>query len=254
MKANFDLTGKVAIVTGASRGIGEEIAKTLAAHGAKVVITNKNIEGLPEVEAKIKAAGGEVTAMTCHNGIMADIDRLMKDVEAKYGRLDILVNNAAANFYYGEMIGADETVWDKTMEVNLKGTFFMSQYAMKLMLKSGGGSIINIASVNGIVPAAMQGVYSITKAGVISMTKGFAKELGQKGIRVNAVCPGLTDTKFAAVMVHNDDLMEKELLPRIPMHRAAQPDEMTGVVVFLASEASSFMTGSIVVVDGGQTA
>ncbi len=254
MKVNFDLTGKIAIVTGASRGIGESIAKTLAAYGAEVIITNKTIEGLPEVEAAIKADGGKAVSMTCHNGSLSEIDKLFKDVEAKYGKLDILVNNAAVNFYFGEMINADETAWDKTMEVNLKGNFFMCQHASKLMKKNGGGSIINVASINGIRPAPMQGIYSITKAGMISMTKAFAKELAPSKIRVNALLPGLTDTKFASVMVKNDELMDKVLLPMIPLHRAAQPDEMAGAVLYLASEASSFTTGATIVVDGGALA
>ena len=254
MKVNFDLTGKVAIVTGASRGIGESIAKTLAAYGAEVVITNKTMEGLPEVEAAIKADGGKAVAMTCHNGSIAEINKLFQDVEAKYGKLDILVNNAAVNFYFGEMINADETAWDKTMEVNLKGNFFMCQNSAKLMKKNGGGTIINVASINGIRPAPMQGIYSITKAGMISMTKAFAKELAPFKIRVNALLPGLTDTKFASVMVKNDELMEKVLLPQIPLHRAAQPDEMGGAVLYLASDASSFTTGATIVVDGGALA
>jgi NAD(P)-dependent dehydrogenase (short-subunit alcohol dehydrogenase family) len=253
MKVNFDLTGKVAIVTGASRGIGESIAKTLAAYGAEVIITNKTMEGLPEVEAAIKADGGKAVSMTCHNGSVSEINKLFQDVEAKYGKLDILVNNAAVNFYFGEMINADETAWDKTMEVNLKGNFFMIQNAAKLMKKTGG-SIINVASINGIRPAPMQGIYSITKAGMISMTKAFAKELAPFKIRVNALLPGLTDTKFASVMVKNDELMEKVLLPMIPLHRAAQPDEMGGAVLYLASDASSFTTGATIVVDGGALA
>ena len=254
MKINFDLTGKIAIVTGASRGIGESIARTLAAHGAEVVITNKTIEGLPEVEESIKAEGGKATSMACHNGIKAEIENLYKEVEAKFGRLDILVNNAAMNFYFGDLLNASEDVWDKTMEVNLKGNFFMCQQGAKLMIKNGGGSIINVASINGIKPAPMQGVYSITKAGVIAMTKAFAKELGQTGVRVNALLPGLTDTKFSSVMVQNEQLMEKVLLPMIPMHRAAQPDEMSGAVLYLASDASTFTTGAMMVVDGGALA
>ena len=254
MKLNFDLTGKVAIVTGASRGIGESIARTLAAHGAEVVITNKTIEGLPEVEDSIKAEGGKAASMACHNGSREEIEKLFNEDEATYGRLDILVNNAAMNFYFGDLLNASEDVWDKTMDVNLKGNFFMCQYGAKLMIKNGGGSIINVASINGIRPAPMQGVYSITKAGVISMTKAFAKELGQTGVRVNALLPGLTDTKFSSVMVNNEQLMEKVLLPMIPMHRAAQPDEMSGAVLYLASDASTFTTGATIVVDGGALA
>lgn len=254
MKIDFNLAGKVAIVTGASRGIGESIARTLASHGAEVVITNKTMEGLPEVESAIKAEGGKAVSFACHNGNMKEIEDLITKVETKFGRLDILVNNAAMNFYFGDVLNASEDVWDKTMEVNLKGNFFMSQFGAKLMMKNGGGSIINVASINGIRPAPMQGVYSITKAGVIGMTKSFAKELAPFKVRVNALLPGLTDTKFASVMVKNNELMEKVLLPQIPMHRAAQPDEMAGAVLYLASDASSFTTGATIVVDGGALA
>jgi len=254
MKIDFNLAGKVAIVTGASRGIGESIARTLAAYGAEVIITNKTIEGLPEVESAIKAEGGKAHSMACHNGSKTEIENLFKEVETKFGRLDILVNNAAMNFYFGDLINATEDVWDKTMDVNLKGNFFMCQNAAKLMMKNGKGSIINVASINGIKPAPLQGVYSITKAGLISMTKAFAKELAQSGIRVNALLPGLTDTKFSSVMVKNEQLMENVLLPMIPMHRAGQPDEMAGAVLYLASDASSFTTGATIVVDGGALA
>ena len=254
MIVDFNLKGKVAVVTGASRGIGESIAKALAEQGAEVIITNKTMEGLPEVEAAIKAAGGKAVSKACHNGILAEIDSLFKEIESKYGRLDILVNNAAMNFYFGGIVDASEDVWDKTMDVNLKGNFFMCQYGAKLMMKNGGGSIINVASINGIRPAPMQGVYSITKAGVIAMTKSFAKELAPYKVRVNALLPGLTDTKFASVMVKNEELMEKVLLPMIPMHRPAQPEEMCGAVLYLASDASTFTTGATIVVDGGALA
>ncbi len=254
MIVDFSLKGKVAVVTGASRGIGESIAKALAEYGAEVIITNKTMEGLPEVKETIRGAGGKAVAKACHNGILADIDALFKFIESTYGRLDILVNNAAMNFYFGGIIDASEDVWNKTMDVNLKGSFFMCQYGARLMIKNGGGSIINVASINGIRPALMQGVYSITKAGVIAMTKSFAKELAPSNVRVNALLPGLTDTKFSSVMVKNDDLMEKYLLPQIPLRRAAQPDEMCGAVLYLASDASSFVTGATIVVDGGALA
>jgi NAD(P)-dependent dehydrogenase (short-subunit alcohol dehydrogenase family) len=254
MIVDFSLKGKIAVVTGASRGIGESIARTLAEYGAEVIITNKTMEGLPEVEEAIRAAGGKAVAKACHNGVLSDIEELFKFVEETYGRLDILVNNAAMNFYFGGMLDASEDVWDKTMEVNLKGTFFMCQHGARLMMKNGGGSIINVASINGIKPALMQGVYSVTKAGVIALTKSFAKELALDKIRVNALLPGLTDTKFASVMVKNEELMEKILLPMIPMHRAAQPDEMCGAVLYLASDASSYTTGATIVVDGGALA
>lgn len=251
MIVDFSLKDKVALVTGASRGIGENIAKTLAEYGAEVIITNKNMSGLPEVEEAIRAKGGKAVVHVCHNGVLSDIENLFNHVENTYGRLDILVNNAATNFYFGEILDAPEEAWDKTMEVNLKGTFLMCQYGGRLMKKSGGGSIINIASVNGISPPPMQGIYSVTKAGVIALTKSFAKELAPAKVRVNALLPGLTATKFTSVMIDNEELMENYLLPQIPLHRPAQPSEMCGAVLYLASDASSYTTGSSIIVDGG---
>jgi len=253
-KVNFDLTDKVALVTGASRGIGESIAITLADYGAEVILVSRKIDALKEVEEKIVKRGGKAHCIAASIGKIDEIKLLFEQIEEKYGRLNILVNNAATNPYFGDVLNADETAWDKTMDVNLKGYFFMSQSAAKLMIKNGGGSIVNVSSINGIRPAPMQGIYSITKAGVISMTKAFAKELAPFKIRVNALLPGLTDTKFSSVMVKNDDLMDKVLLPMIPLHRAAQPDEMAGAVLYLASEASSFTTGATIVVDGGALA
>lgn len=254
MIVDFSLKGKIAVVTGASRGIGASIARALAEYGAEVIITNKTMEGLPEVQETINNAGGKAVARACHNGVPAEIEALFKFVEEEYGRLDILVNNAAMNFYFGGIIDATEDVWDKTMEVNLKGNFFMCQHGARLMMKNNRGSIINVASINGVRPALFQGVYSITKAGVIAMTQSFAKELAPAGIRVNALLPGLTDTKFASVMVQNEELMDKVLLPQIPLHRAAQPDEMAGAVLYLASDASTYTTGAAIVVDGGALA
>ena len=250
----FSLKDKVAIVTGSSRGIGESIARTFADHGAQVVLSSRKIEGLKVVEDAINVAGGKAVSIACHNGKMDEIANLFKEVKERFGRVDVLVNNAATNFYFGDVLNADEAAWDKTNEVNLKGYFFMSQYAAKMMIETGGGSIINVASVNAIRPALMQGIYSITKAGVVAMTKSFAKELAPFGVRVNAILPGLTETKFSSVMTSNEELMEKVLIPMIPMGRAAQPDEMAGAALYLASGASSFTTGSTIVIDGGSLA
>lgn len=253
-KIEYNLEGKIALVTGASRGIGEDIAKTLAAHGATVILSSRKTEGLKIVEEKINSAGGSAVSMACHNGNMEQIEELFETIRNTYGRLDILVNNAATNFYFGDVLQAPEAAWDKTMEVNLKGYFFMSQYAAKLMIENKGGSIVNVSSINGIRPAPMQGIYSITKAGVISMTKSFAKELAPFGVRVNAILPGLTETKFSAVMTSNDELMDKVLLPTIPMHRAAQPEEMSAAVLYLVSDHASYTTGAILAIDGGSLA
>lgn len=249
----FSLAGRTALVTGASRGIGEAIAKTLAEHGAKVILTARRVEGPKRVAEEIAAGGGEAAAIACHLGEMDQIGKLFDQIRSEYGKLDILVNNAGTNPFFGDVLSADEKAWDKTVDVNLKGYFFMSQYAAKIMKEQGGGVIVNVASVNGIRPAPFQGIYSITKAGIISMTKSFAKELAPFHIRVNAILPGLTDTKFSALMIQSPEIM-KIILPMIPLNRAGQPEEMAGLVLYLVSDAASYTTGACIPVDGGMLA
>ncbi|MBP8986720.1 MAG: SDR family oxidoreductase, partial [Spirochaetes bacterium] len=202
---------------------------------------------------EIESEGGKAHAIACHIGKLDDIQNLFKAVEERYGRLDILVNNAATNPYFGDVLHATADAWDKTIDVNFKGYFFMSQYAANLMIKNKGGSIVNVASINGIRPAPFQGIYSMTKAGVIAMTKSFAKELAPFNVRVNAILPGLTDTKFSSVMTQNEEIL-KLILPTIPMKRVANPDEMVGAVVYLVSDAASYTTGATIVIDGGALA
>lgn len=250
----FNFTGRVALVTGASRGIGESIASTLAALGAQVILVSRKLEGLKAVEEKITAAGGKAESIPCHTGKMDEIAALMSRVKEKYGRIDYLVNNSATNPFFGTNLDATEEAWEKTFSVNLKGYFFMTQHAARIMKEQGGGSIVSVGSINGIKPAPMQGMYSITKAGVISMTQSFAKELAPFKIRVNAVLPGMTDTKFSSVMTQNQDILNKFILPAIPMGRIAQPDEIAGAVIYLLSDAASFTTGSCIIVDGGMLA
>jgi NAD(P)-dependent dehydrogenase (short-subunit alcohol dehydrogenase family) len=246
----FDLTGKVALVTGASRGIGEAIARLLATYGAKVIVSSRKIEACEAVAASIRADGGDATAMACHVGDMAQIDAIFNQIKTNFGRLDILVNNAAANPYFGHILDTDLAAYDKTVDVNIRGYFFMSTAAGKMMKEQGGGVILNTASVNGVSPGYMQGIYSITKAAVISMTKAFAKECGQFNIRVNALLPGLTETKFASALTSNEKILKTALL-QIPLGRTAQPEEMAGTVLYLVSDASSYTTGTTIVVDGG---
>ena len=250
MVVNFSLKNKVALITGASRGIGKAIAMTFAEYGARCILVSRKLEGLRTVAEKINTASGQAEAIVCNTGYVDQIDMLFDEVREKYGRLDILVNNAATNPYFGDMSKADERAWNKTNEVNLKGPFFMTQAAVGLMEKSGGGSIVNVASVNGMRPTPMQGIYSITKAGLIAMTKAYAIELAPKNIRVNALVPGLTETKFAETLIKTDWIYERAL-QNIPLKRHAQPDEMAGAVLYLVSDAASFTTGTTIVCDGG---
>ena len=247
---NFSLDGKIALITGASRGIGEAIASTLADYDAQCILVSRKIDALNAVAEKIRKNGGKADAIACHMGHLDQIETLFKEVKDRFGKLDILVNNAAANPYFGEMLGADEGVWDKTNDVNLKGPFFMIQHAARLMTESGGGSIVNVASIAGVRPALMQGIYSITKAGVISMTKAYAKELAPKNIRVNALLPGITETKFAKVLIETQEIYDFAV-SQIPMGRHAQPSEMAGAVLYLVSDAASFTTGICIACDGG---
>lgn len=246
----FDLTGKIALVTGASRGIGESIAKLLAQYGAHVIVSSRKLEGCQTVVDSIVEAGGSAEAIACHIGEMEQIESIFSQINSKHGRLDILVNNAAANPYFGHVLDTDLSTFQKTVDVNIRGYFFMSTMGAKLMKENVGGAIVNVASINGVIPGDYQGIYSITKAAVISMTKAFAKECAQFNIRVNALLPGGTDTKFASTLVNNPKILE-QMMHHVPMKRVAQPDEMAGTVLYLVSHASSYTTGTAINVDGG---
>jgi NAD(P)-dependent dehydrogenase (short-subunit alcohol dehydrogenase family) len=251
MTASITLEGKVAIVTGASRGIGEAIARTFAASGAKVVVASRKIEGVTAVAESI---GPAALAVAAHTGREEDCARLVATAIEKLGKVDILVNNAATNPYFGPLLDIDVGAWDKTFEVNAKGYYWMArEVARHLRTRDAkGGSIINMASVAGIVASPMQGVYAMTKAAIISMTKTFAYELAANNIRVNAICPGFVDTKFAAAVLKNDVLLD-EVIRMTPMKRYGQPDEIAGAALYLASDAASYLTGQSIVIDGGMT-
>ncbi|HVT34229.1 MAG TPA: SDR family oxidoreductase [Nevskiaceae bacterium] len=246
----FDLTGRVALVTGASRGIGEATARLLAEQGAHVVVSSRKQEDLDKVAASIIATGGKATAIAAHQGDSAALKHLLGEIVGKLGRLDILVNNAATNPYMGHIADTDMGMVDKTLQVNIKGYFELSALAAKQMKNNGGGAIVNIASINGIKPGPLQGIYSITKAAVINMTLAFAKECAPQKIRVNAVLPGLTDTKFASALTKNEAML-KHFLPFIPLGRVAQPAEIAPGILYLVSDAASYVTGTTLTIDGG---
>jgi NAD(P)-dependent dehydrogenase (short-subunit alcohol dehydrogenase family) len=244
------LDGKIALVTGATRGIGEAIARAFAASGAQVIVSSRKQDMCEAVACDIRNNGGHAEALACHVGEMAQIDAQFAAIEARHGRLDILVNNGAASPHFGHIVDTDLAAFQKTVDVNIRGYFFCSSLAAKLMAKNGGGSIINIASVGGVAPGPGQGIYSITKGAVITMTRAFANECGPMGVRVNAILPGVTDTKLAATLVRNPEMLGA-LMPRITLQRVAQPDEMAGAALYLASDASSYTTGACLNVDGG---
>ena len=256
MTAKISLEGQVVVVTGASRGIGEAIAMAAADHGAQVVLSSRKQGALDEVAAKLRERGAaKVLAVAAHMGKKEEVDALFEKVSKDLGRLDGLVNNAATNPYFGPMVDISESAFDKTFEVNVKGYFGASVQFVKHLRKHGGkkGSIVNIASVAGLRSAPMQGVYGMTKAAVLSMTQSMAYELGGSNIRINAICPGLIETKFASAIVQNPILRE-HVIKRTPLARHGQPDEIAGACVYLLSDAASFMTGQHMVIDGGMIA
>jgi aminoglycoside phosphotransferase (APT) family kinase protein/NAD(P)-dependent dehydrogenase (short-subunit alcohol dehydrogenase family) len=249
----FRLDGKVAVITGSSRGIGEAIARLFANQGAHVVVTSRKLESCENVAQSIRDGGGKATARVCHVGDAGQRRALIDGVVEELGRIDILVNNAATNPYFGHILDTPDSMLAKTVEVNLAGFFHLCQLAGRAMREQGGGVIINTASVNGVDPAPLQGIYSVTKAAIISMTRAFAKECAAFGIRVNAVLPGITDTKFASALTR-DEAMLRTILPMVPLGRVADPAEIAPAFLYLASDAGAYVTGACLTVDGGMLA
>ncbi len=245
------LDGKVAIVTGGSRGIGEAIARAFAREGAKVVVASRKIEGLEPVATAIREAGGDCEAVACHTGKPDEVDALVDRAVARFGRVDVLVNNAATNPYFGPMLDLEQRAWHKTFEVNVEGYFSASRaVARHLLGRKATGSIVNLTSVLGAMAAPFQGIYGMTKAAVISMTRTMALELGPDGIRVNAIAPGLIETRFSRAMTENEAIASM-VLQRTALKRIGKPDDVAGAAVFLASDESAYVTGEVLTVDGG---
>lgn len=246
----FSLHGKVAIITGASSGIGFSIAHFFAAAGAKVVINSRNQERLDEAIAKLKEKGYVAMGVANNIGYEEDRKNLIQQTVNKYGQIDILVNNAATNPVYGAIESTDLGLFDKILDVNLKAPYELSKLSLPFLKQSSSASIINISSISALSPEKGLGLYSVSKSALISLTKAFAKEWGTYNIRVNAICPGLIKTKFSEVLWSNQELREK-FLEELPLQRIGEEEEIGSMALFLASEASSYTTGSIFTVDGG---
>jgi NAD(P)-dependent dehydrogenase (short-subunit alcohol dehydrogenase family) len=245
------LKDKVIVITGASRGIGEAIARACVEAGAQVVLASRKQADLDRVAG---ALGERALAVACHTGKAEDVDAMMAKALERFGRVDGYVNNAATNPYFGPLVDTPDSAIDKTFEVNVRGYLYGARALVKhARTRDGGGSIVNIASVAGLRAAPMQGIYGATKAAVISMTQTLAFELGGSKIRVNAIAPGLVETKFASAIVQNP-MLRDHVVGRTPLARHAQPAEIAGAAVYLLSDAASFTTGSVIVVDGGLTA
>lgn len=251
--ALFDLGGKVALISGASRGIGAASAALLAEHGAHVVIASRRLDNLEPVATTIRESGGLVTPIACHAGDLDAIDALLAETAAGPGIPDIVVCNAATNPHFGPMTEIEMSAVDKVIEVNLRGSFYLARQSAKAMRDNGGGNIVIVSSVNGIRPGHWQGIYSISKAALMSMAQAMAKEFAPDQIRVNALLPGLTDTYFASKLTQDKKLLQG-FLREVPLGRVAQPEEIAASVLFLTSPAASYVTGTCLTVDGGYLA
>ena len=250
--SHFDLTDRVAIVTGGSRGIGEATALALADHGACVVISSRKPEGLQAAADRINARqAGAVTPIAAHVGRPEDSERLVSEVIKRFSRIDILVNNAATNPHFGLTLDVELGAWDKTFEVNLRGPLVLTRLVVDAWMRGHGGAIVNVASIAGVRPEFGLGPYGVTKAALIMLSRQLATELGPHGIRVNAVAPSIVKTEFAAALWGNEEI-SRRVLERNPLGRFATADEVASAIVFLVSDAASYVNGEVLPIDGGE--
>jgi dehydrogenase/reductase SDR family member 4 len=252
MKNPFDLSGKVALITGASKGIGEAIARMYAACGANVVVSSRKLEAVEPVAQAIRNEGGQAIAIACHMGNVPDITNLVNQSLAIYKTIDIVVNNAATNPVFGPVVNTTEDAFDKIMSVNVKGPFELAKQVYPVLKEKKSGSIINISSVGGLRPEHGLGLYSVSKAALISLTKVLAKEWGDDNIRANVICPGLIKTKFSEALWSNDKIMNV-MMKSLPIKRVGTPEEIAALALYLASDASAYSTGAVFTADGGFT-
>jgi dehydrogenase/reductase SDR family member 4 len=249
----FSLSGRCALITGGSRGIGRAVALAMAAAGAKVAVCARHLDACEAVAAEITARGGQAIAIAGNVGRAEDAVAIIDRAVGGLGALDILVNNAATNPHFGPLVDAEDAAVDRIFQVNVQGPLRLVSAAVRAWMGEHGGSIINMASVGGVSPEPMIGAYNASKAALINLTRTLARELGASGIRVNAIAPGLVETDFARVLIETPAIHD-HIVGQTALHRHGQPDEVAGAAVFLAGEAASYITGSVLVVDGGWTA
>jgi NAD(P)-dependent dehydrogenase (short-subunit alcohol dehydrogenase family) len=248
----FDLTGKVAVVTGSSRGIGRSSAELLARLGAKVVISSRKVDGCEEVAQGIRKAGGDAYVIPCNISRREEVEVLIKGATLHYGRIDILVCNAAVNPYYGPLLDIKDEAFDTIMNANVKSNLWLCSLVIPQMAERGKGSVVIISSIGGLRGSTVIGAYGISKAADFALCRSLAGEWGPKGVRINCVAPGLVKTDFARALWEDEELLKRRCATT-PLRRIGEPDEIAGAVAYLGSDASSFMTGQTIVVDGGVT-
>jgi NAD(P)-dependent dehydrogenase (short-subunit alcohol dehydrogenase family) len=248
--AEFSLEGRVAIITGGSRGIGRAIALRLAEAGASIVVSSRKLDSVQAVADEIGAAGGKALALRAHVGETQEVDALVQQTLDTFGRLDIAVNNAATNPHFGPLLTADEGQWDKILDTNTKGAFRICKAVVPTMQAQGGGKIINMASIAGLRPSAGMGIYGISKSALIMLTQVLARELGPDNIQVNAIAPGVIKTRFSQLLWQTPQISEPTLA-HMPLGRFGEPEDVAGLALYLASSASDYVTGAVFVVDGG---
>lgn len=253
MSAAISLKGKVAVVTGGGRGIGKAIAQRLAEAGAGVVIASRKLENLQAAATEFATLPGKVVPVACHVGRLDQLENLVRETEARLGPIDILVNNSATNIGQGAALDVTDDMLDKMIEVNVKSALRLVRLTVPKMIARGGGSVINIASIAGLQPQPGGLLYSFTKAGLIMLTRSWAREFGPHGVRVNAIAPGLVQTDFSEYF-WKDEVYRKHIETTQPIRRIGQPEEIGHAALYLASDEASYLTGQLIVIDGGATA
>ncbi len=252
MKHPFDLSGQVAVITGSSRGIGRSAAEIMASLGAKVVVSSRKADACEAVAEGIRKAGGEAIVIPCNISRKEEVEGLVKGTIAKWGKIDTVVCNAAVNPYFGPLANIPDEPFDKIMSSNIKSNLWLCNFAIPGMAETGGGSVVIVSSIGGLRGSAMLGAYGISKAADFQLARSLAVEWGHKNVRINCVAPGLIKTDFARALWENEEILKPRLVTT-PLRRIGEPDEIGGIVAFLASKAAAYMTGTVIVADGGVT-